>query len=52
VTAPSLGATSLTPSELELGPLDWPDYPRYPQIVGVPAGLLSRYGTYSSVDMV
>jgi GNAT superfamily N-acetyltransferase len=37
----SLDATSRTRSEVELGPLEWPEYLEYLQIVGVPAGLLS-----------
>ena len=37
----SLDAISLTLPEVELGPLDWPEYLQYLQIVGVPAGLLS-----------
>ena len=37
----SLDPISLTLPEVELGPLDWPDYLKYLQVVGVPAGLLS-----------
>ena len=37
----SLGAISLTLPEVELGPLDWPEYLEYLQIVGAPACLLS-----------
>ena len=37
----SLDAGSFTLPEVELGPLDWPEYLEYLQIVGVPAGLLS-----------
>jgi GNAT superfamily N-acetyltransferase len=34
-------AVSLTPPGVDLGPLDWPEYLEYLEIVGVPAGLLS-----------
>jgi GNAT superfamily N-acetyltransferase len=37
----SLDAISLTPPEVELGPLDWPQYLAYLEAAGVPAGLLS-----------
>ena len=37
----SLDAIALALPEVELGPLDWPEYLEYLQIVGVPAGLLS-----------
>ena len=37
----SLDALALAVPEVELVPLDWPDYLEYLQIVGVPAGLLS-----------
>ena len=37
----SLDIIALALPEVELGPLDWPDYVEYLQIVGVPAGLLS-----------
>jgi GNAT superfamily N-acetyltransferase len=37
----SLDAISLTRPEVELGPLDWPDYLAYLEAAGVPAGLLS-----------
>jgi GNAT superfamily N-acetyltransferase len=37
----SLDATSLTLPEVEIGPLEWPEYLEYLQVVGVPAGLLS-----------
>jgi GNAT superfamily N-acetyltransferase len=36
----SLDAISPTLPEVELGPLDWPDYLEYLEVVGVPAGLL------------
>jgi len=37
----SLDALSLTPSEVELGSLGWPEYVAYLEAAGVPAGLLS-----------
>ena len=37
----SLDAISLALPEVDLAPLDWPEYLEYLQIVGVPAGLLS-----------
>ena len=37
----SLDAIAVALPEVELGPLDWPEYLEYLQIVGVPAGLLS-----------
>ena len=40
-TGMSLDTIALALPEVELGPLDWPEYLEYLQIVGVPAGLLS-----------
>ena len=37
----SLDTIALALPEVELGPLDWPGYLEYLQVVGAPAGLLS-----------
>jgi ribosomal protein S18 acetylase RimI-like enzyme len=37
----SLQGMAVARPEVELGPLDWPDYVQYLEMVGVPAGLLS-----------
>ena len=37
----SLDTIALARPEVELGPLDWPGYLEYLQVVGAPAGLLS-----------
>jgi GNAT superfamily N-acetyltransferase len=37
----SLDAISVTPPEVEIRPVDWPEYLEYLEVVGAPAGLLS-----------
>lgn len=37
----SLDAVSVTPPEVEIRPVDWPEYLEYLEVVGAPAGLLS-----------